>query len=59
MIFMLANEFPLHKWLSTVLMHLEVHYMMHHYRSDLDLICRQLSQHFTLCVPVNAEVFDL
>lgn len=26
---------------------------------DLDLICGQLSQHFTLCVPVDAEVFYL
>lgn len=27
--------------------------------SDLDLICRQLSQHLTLCIPVHTEVFYL
>lgn len=27
--------------------------------SHLDLIYREFSQHFTLCVPVDAEVFDL
>lgn len=27
--------------------------------SDLDLICRQLSQYFTFCIPVDAEIFYL